>query len=133
MCLDFRYDRKTEKAMIAKLPKTKTVYKKVLTRANQYSRKYYSPCRGGVYTTGVNVSSASEKHVWFKRLNYPAGFHSFLSVENARNWWGTDGTTIKCKVKKEDVVTIGRQNGREVIVSKKITMPDPKDKSAVVA
>ena len=149
MCLDMRYDKKTEKAMIAKLPDEFVVYKIVKKRGS----KYHPPCvlTFTSYEIGLNEAPTSRfqipAHGWPKIKpvrNYLPYYHCFRTKQGAMTWGRSllqdkKRHVVKLKIPKKWIRAIGVQKGfytrnyYQVIVSKKIIMPDPSDKTAVVA
>ena len=155
MCLDTRYPPDVEKKMIAKLPDEFVVYRlvrKVQCRSgyNYYSRfgaiiKRSSFGRNAYkFKKGVNI--ALKKHRVYgwgeggKKFFYVLYFHSFRTAKAAKKF--SEGYTlcntgtscvIKARVRRADITSRGMQGNYQVIVSRKIIMPDPKDRKAVIA
>lgn len=134
-----RYDKKTEKAMIAKLPDEFVVYKVVDTKCwaeDTGDGKGYWPEFGrGRFKKGICVSDPPPRAgLPSKGPEYICHFHSFRTVKGVKDW-GTNfhEKMVACRVKREWVTAIGKQKRHVVIVSEKIIMPSSSDKTAIVA
>ncbi|KKL01464.1 hypothetical protein LCGC14_2627010 [marine sediment metagenome] len=133
MCLDMRYPKIIRKIMVAFMPNTITAYKYVDNFKGLYSPRF----RGKAFVVGENEAKGTKIDT-SRWQSYDAGFHSFPDMKALRIYLpdlsclGARACVVKCKIKKEWITAIGKQEGARVIVSKKIIMPDPSDKNAVV-
>ena len=140
MCLDFRYDPETEKAMIAKLPDEFVVYRKVYLREYDETAPYYaSVIRWPIFRfkPGANKAVIDRKFIRSDKMQkYEPGFHSYKTHQGInrlhKNLGWSGYHTVKAICRREWVTAIGMQCGCRVIVSKKIIMPSPTDKKAIV-
>ncbi len=147
MCLDFRYDPKIEKAMIAKLPDEFVVYKIVKKRLGKYKpacvvSDFYAKGLNEAPTKNFRIDTWSLHHRGVSRQYLPY-YHCFRTKQGARQWGkillrDKEKCVVKLKIPKKSIRAIGTQRGcyskkdYQVIVSKKIIMPSPTDKKAVV-
>ena len=127
MCLSLVYKGKEKANELAKLPNMITCWKTVLRQGNQYGSIYYSCYRSWKYSIGLNKT----KPFWNIYPQYKIAFHAFLTKRDAQKYKSDRYESIvKCRTEKKDIVAIGKQAGKLVIVTKRIWIPKPKKKTA---
>jgi hypothetical protein len=115
MCLTTVYHGKRKKAILDELPDKIRAGKSV----SSWSGKYSSYNGFGEYKTGVNIASGGRilyTGLGIRKRTYQAGYHCWLEKEVGN---------IQVTVHKKDIVAVGRQRGRIVIVARKAWFPKP--------
>ncbi len=135
MCLSEVYRGKKKKDFLAALPDEITVWKVVRKGVHGYfpvfycSRGYFQP-KKSAYHSGLNKFNQRGIRCWGGRYRtYRGGCHLWRTKSGADNWrkrsYGSRNVIIRCKIKKEDITSVGKQSTMpEVcIVARKATFP----------
>ncbi len=122
MCLDIVDSSDKMKKYLEKKPDVITAYKVVTSGNNKlcpfiFDHKFFRK--------GSNISKTKDKG-WY---GYAPYFHSFVTKKNAQQYsyytFNTNSRIILVTIKKKDITATGFQDGKRVIVSKRIYI-DPK-------
>jgi hypothetical protein len=122
MCLSVVYRGKQKKEALAKLPDSFYVWK-VVCRANGggfVTDCELKPLYGGEVEFVANIINRKHR---YKDQRYCGGGHFWMTRGAAELSQLGDEKIVRCRAKKKDVTSIGRQEGYRVIVLKKATFP----------
>jgi hypothetical protein len=127
MCLERMFTKKERNEVLDKLPNEFTVWK-VITDWGVGHRNMYGFDR---YTTDCFHMPIHAGEMQFKTNiikgygnSYRGGGHFWLRKKDAEEWiYGKFEKIIRCKIKKEWITNMGKQNNEIVVVAKKAIFP----------
>ncbi len=117
MCLVCVYEGKEKKDALAELPKSGYYWKTVKARENGYFPILFGLPNLEPFKVGWNRTKGK-----YIGQGYKVAFHLLRSKEAALGW---DGKTVRCVIKKKDIVAIGTQGGDLTIVTERFWIPKP--------
>ncbi len=138
MCLDTRFKPEVEKKMIAKLPDGLITVYRMVTR---HDGRYFPLFNSGRFHVGLNhANTRTAITICRGGTKYPAGYHSFTSIKDLRNWreleYWPERRFVKFRIRKSWITAIGKQvhlgNEMIVYVTDRIISPSLRDKTAVL-
>lgn len=129
MCLDIVYKGKQKKEALVKLPES-GYYWKTVNQHGKVKGRYYPICFSLPECQPFKLGWNTTKPKYIGR-GYRIAFHLHKTKKAAKTWIGT---TVRCIIKKKDIVAIGTQylggENHLTIVTKKFWIPKPKKKTA---
>jgi hypothetical protein len=129
MCLGIVYRGKEKKDALAKLPKSGYYWKLVVLFDNKYIPPIFSEY--GSYKNGWNST-----HQKSECAGYFLAYHLFRYKKDAKKmmYWVSafkkKKVIVRCKVRKKDIINIGRQDMGLTIVTTRFWMPKLKKRPA---
>ena len=133
MCLGTRFNRETEKRMIAALPDGLIPVYRTVTRP--YNRAFHAVFSFYTYYAGMNRNQPCRSDGRALISEYKPGFHSFRAMSMAlRSEIRSRRTTyvIKAHIRKEWITAIGKTDGAVIYVTNRVFSPSCRDESAIV-
>lgn len=118
MCLVCIYEGKEKKAALAELSESGYYWKTVKVEGDGYHPILFGLPKGEPFKVGWNRTKG--KHIIGQ--GYKVAFHLLRSKKAALGW---DGKTVRCVIKKKDIVAIGTQGGDLTIVTERFWIPKP--------
>ena len=104
MCLNIVYRGKQKKEALAKLPESGYYWKAVrVNTKGRYTPLFWNKHKS--FRTGSNKTKGC-----YCGVEYKVAFHLFPNHKEAKVFAGVSYVIIRCKVKKEDIVALGKQN-----------------------
>ncbi|MHA1469710.1 MAG: hypothetical protein ACTSSP_04015 [Candidatus Asgardarchaeia archaeon] len=147
MCIDTKLSMKEERKAKEKLPDTFTAYKLVRVKNVVPGQGvYYAPIlQIGAFETGWNEAPTRKRMRVFRYrfgkadFRYLPYYHCFKTKYGASRYKNmmfpyptTRFVVVKVQIPKKYIRAIGDQDGYMCIVTKKMWMPDPEDKTSIV-
>lgn len=147
MCLDTRLSIKEERKAKSKFSDTLTAYKLVkIKNVVPGQGVYYTPIiQGGAFKTGWNDAPTRKRitvyHCRFGKTNfkYLPYYHCFKTKYAALQYKKmmypyptARHVVVKVKISKKYIRAIGDQDGYMCVITKRMWMPNPEDKTSIV-